>query len=69
MANKLWRAGDRLVAYVEDPEVMRKIKRSYPDFVETTQYHHGGKLIARQYNVPSERKRSARRLLGVNVER
>lgn len=69
MANKLWRADDRLVAYVEDPEVIRKINRSHPYFTETTQYYEGGVCVARQYNVPDSKKRNARRLLGVNVER
>lgn len=69
MANKLWRAGDRLVAYVEDPEVIRKINRSHPYFTETTQYYEGGVCVARQYNVPDDKRRTARRLLGVNVER
>lgn len=70
MSNKLWRLNsDSLAAYTEDREVMAKIKRSYPDFVESAQYYKGGELIARQYSVPSKRKRSARNLLGVNVER
>lgn len=67
--NKLWRAGDRLVAYVEDAEVIRKINRSHPYFTETTQYYDGGVCVARQYNVPDDKRRHARRLLGVNVER
>lgn len=66
--NKLWRAGDRLVAYVEDPEVIRKINRSHPYMTETTQYFEGGVCVARQYNVPDSKKRNVRRLLGVNVE-
>jgi hypothetical protein len=70
MANALWRLDkERLAAYVEDPEAIRKIRRSYPDFIETAQYYREGKLIARQYTVPSDRKRSARNLLGVNVAR
>ncbi|MFC5650913.1 hypothetical protein ACFPYJ_17695 [Paenibacillus solisilvae] len=68
--NALWRLNsDTLAAYVEDPEVIRKIRRSYPDFVETAQYHRDGVLIGRQYNVPSNRKRSARNLLDVDVAR
>ncbi|MGO4372713.1 hypothetical protein AB4Z21_18520 [Paenibacillus sp. MCAF20] len=70
MANALWRLdSDRLAAYVEDPEAIRKIRRSYPDFVETAKYYRDGKLIARQFTIPSDRKRSARNLLGVNVVR
>lgn len=70
MTNTLWRLNsDTLAAYVEDPNVRRRIRRSYPDFVETAQYYRDEKLIARQYSVPSNRKRSARNLLGVNVER
>lgn len=67
--NKLWRAGDRLVAYVDDLDTIRKINRSHPYYTETTQYYEGGVCVARQYNVPESKKRNARRLLGVNVER
>lgn len=69
-SNALWRLdSDTLAAYTEDAAVMAKIKRSYHDFNETAQYYKGGVLIARQYSVPSKRKRSARNLLGVNVAR
>lgn len=67
--NKLWRAGDRLVAYVDDPAVILKINRSHPYYTETAQYYENGICVARQYNVPDSKKRNARRLLGVNVER
>jgi hypothetical protein len=68
--NKLWRISpNHLAAYVEDHEVMRKIRRSYPDFVEMAQYYRDGRLFALQYRVPSARKRSARNLLGVDVDR
>lgn len=70
MSNAIWRLdSDTLAAYTEDREVMAKIKRSYPGFIESAQYYKSGELIARQYSVPSKRKRSARNLLGVNVER
>jgi len=68
--NKIWRLDpDNLAAYTEDHEVMRKIRRSYPDFIVMARYQKGGELIAIQYRVPSARKRSARNLLGVNVDR
>ncbi|WP_169083241.1 hypothetical protein [Paenibacillus sp. PL91] len=68
--NALWRLdSDTLSAYVEDREVIAKIRRSYPDFIQFATYHKGGELIAIQYSVPSKRKRSAINLLGVNVER
>ncbi|KQN97591.1 hypothetical protein [Paenibacillus sp. Leaf72] len=70
VANRLWRMdSDSLAAYVEDREVITKIRRSYPDFTEMARYYREGSLIAIQYRVPSKRKRSARNLLGVNVDR
>jgi hypothetical protein len=69
MGNALWRLDSgNLAAYTEDREVMRKIRRSYPDFSEMAKYYRGGELVAIQYRVPSDRKRSARNLLGVNVD-
>ena len=68
MNNRLWRLdSDSLAAYTEDPAVMKKIRRSYPDFDVMASYYRGGELIALQYRVPSRRKRSARHLLSVNV--
>ncbi|WP_180994243.1 hypothetical protein [Bacillus sp. Marseille-P3661] len=46
---------------------MRKIKRSYKDFEVVAEYFIKGKLIGKQYRVPSARKRSARHLLKVDV--
>ncbi|MBT2761870.1 hypothetical protein [Paenibacillus sp. ISL-20] len=67
--NALWRMdGDNLAAYTEDLEVMRKIHRSYPDFSLMATYEKDGVIYARQYRIPSKRKRSARHLLGVNVQ-
>ncbi|WP_260871462.1 hypothetical protein [Paenibacillus sp. Y412MC10] len=48
---------------------MRKIRRSYPDFTPMATYEKDGVIYARQYRVPSKRKRSARHLLGVNVQK
>ncbi|SFS76222.1 hypothetical protein [Paenibacillus sp. 453mf] len=68
MQNALWRiCPEYLVGYVEDPEVIRKIRRSYPEFMEFGIYYRNGTVIARQYRIPSDQKRSARRLLGVNL--
>lgn len=70
MNNKLWRLdSDNLAAYVEDADVIKKIRRSFPDFIEMATYEKDGVIFARQYRVDSKRKRSARRLLGVNVEK
>jgi hypothetical protein len=69
MESRLWRVSSSyLMAYTEDREVMRKVRRSYPDFVIVAEYFRVGKLIGMQYRVPSDRKRSARHLLGVNVD-
>lgn len=68
--NALWRLdADNLAAYTEDVEVMRKIHCSYPDFTPMATYEKDGVIYARQYRVPSKRKRSARHLLGVNVQK
>lgn len=70
MSNALWRTdSDNLSAYTEDRDVMRKVRRSYPDFTVTAEYFRAGELVARQYRIPSARKRSARNLLGVDVAR
>jgi len=69
MDNAIWRLNDTEHAiYTEDTEIMRKIRRSYPDFIEMAAYQRDGVIFARQYRIPSVRKRSARHLLGVNVQ-
>ena len=68
--NAIWRLdAESLAAYTEDRDVMAKIRRSYPDFTVMAQYYRDGKLVALQYRIPTKRKRSARRLLGVDVVR
>ncbi|WP_340030090.1 hypothetical protein MHB71_15325 [Paenibacillus sp. FSL H7-0940] len=68
MSNAIWRLNaDNLAAYTEDREVIRKIGRSFPDFIVMATYQREGKVTGIQYRVPSARKRSIRRLLGVNV--
>lgn len=64
MSNALWRSGDDLQAYTDSTETMRKIRRSYPDFVISAWYYREGKLIALQYRVPYARRNVIRRLLG-----
>lgn len=67
MENAIWRLdSDNLAAYTEDHEVMAKIRRSYPDFIVMATYRQDGKP-AKQYRVPSARKRSARHLFGVRL--
>lgn len=69
-SNALWKLNDsEHCIYTEDAEVMRKIKRSYPDIIEMAVYQRDGGIFARQYRIPSVKKRSARHLLGVNVQR
>lgn len=66
--NQIWRLNsDFLAAYTEDRRIMRKIKRSYPQFEIMAEYYRDGKRIAVQYRVPSAKKRTIRRMLGVNV--
>ena len=69
MENKIWRLdANNLAVYVECPEIIRKIRRSRPDWIEMATYSNkDGIIFARQYRIDSSRKRSARRLLGVNV--
>nr|WP_246320415.1 hypothetical protein [Paenibacillus qinlingensis] len=60
--------GDNLAGYTEDHAVMAKIKRSY-HFEIMARYYRDGELVALQYRIPSERKRSARNLFEVDVLR
>jgi hypothetical protein len=70
MRSEMWRIdSDWLMAYTEDRSVWQRAKRYYPDFVIFADYSKGGRLIGLQYKVPSERKRAARHLFGVNVSR
>ncbi|WBL16381.1 hypothetical protein [Sutcliffiella sp. NC1] len=49
--------------YTESKEVMKRIKRYYPDFAQMGEYYNSkGKLKGKQYRVPIKRKRSALRL-------
>ena len=68
MTNSLWRIdADYLAAYTENPGIMVRIRRYYPDIEPTARYYRDGKRIAVQYRVPNRRKRSMRRILGVDV--
>ncbi|MNI97125.1 hypothetical protein D3C73_1557070 [compost metagenome] len=68
MNNSIWRLNSAFLAgYTEDAEVMRKIRRSYPDFAEMATYEKNGVIFARQYRIPSVRKRSARHLFNVSL--
>ena len=70
MSNELWRINsDFLMAYTENREVIRKAKRSYPDFIIVADYFKGNRLIGVQFKIPSDRKRSARHLFGVDVSK
>lgn len=70
MNNALWRLDpDYLTAYTEDPGIMARIRRYYPDVDPMARYYRDGKRIAVQYRVPNQRKRSMRRILGVDVAR
>ncbi|GIN39611.1 hypothetical protein [Heyndrickxia oleronia] len=68
--NEIWRIdSDWLMAYTEDRETIRKIKRSYHDFIIVANYYKSGRLAGLQYKIPSKRKRAARYVFGVNVAR
>jgi hypothetical protein len=65
MNDEIWRMDSNwLCAYTEDPEVWHKIKRSYPHFTIMAEYRRKGELFALQYRVPSDKKRTIRRMLG-----
>lgn len=69
MNNALWRLDpDNLAGYTEDIAVVRKIRRSHPSFTLMATYTKGGVTYGWQFRIPSQKKRTARRLLGVNVE-
>lgn len=64
--NSIWRLSPTtLAAYTEDREIMRKIRRSYPDFEEMATYEKDGVIFGRQYRIPPDRRRVARRLFNV----
>ncbi|MCC0566547.1 hypothetical protein [Brevibacillus borstelensis] len=70
MNNAIWRLDpDCLAAYTEDPAIMARIRRYYHDIEPMARYYRAGKRIAVQYRVPNRRKRSIRRMLGVDVAR
>jgi hypothetical protein len=45
--------------YTQNKKVMKRIKRSYHDFIFMADYFKNEKLIGIQYKVPVKRKRSA----------
>ncbi|GAS85659.1 hypothetical protein [Paenibacillus amylolyticus] len=66
MSNAIWRLNaDTLVCFTEDPEVIAKVRRSYPDFIIMATYQRGGQVTGIQYRVPDARKRVAKRLFNV----
>lgn len=66
--NELWKIEPGyLGAYCEDPEVWKKIRRSYPQFRVIAEHYKHGKLIGLTYRVPARNKRAICRLLGVKV--
>jgi hypothetical protein len=70
MTNEIWRLNsDWLCAYTEDRSIWRKIKRSYPAFQIHAEYYRDEKRFAIIYRVPSEKRRTITRMLGVPVSR
>ena len=68
MGNEIWRiSSDYLMAYTENRETIRQIKRSYKDFEIIADYFKNNRLVGQQYRIPSKRKRAARHVFGVNV--
>ncbi|RAI96869.1 hypothetical protein DET54_106227 [Paenibacillus pabuli] len=66
MSNAIWRlSSDTLACFTEDPEVIAKIRRSYPDFTIMATYQRGDQITGTQYRVPAARKRVAKRLFNV----
>jgi hypothetical protein len=66
MSNAIWRLNaDYLAAYTEDPAVIAKVRRSYPDFLVMATYQRDGQLTGIQLRVPSARKRVAKRVFNV----
>jgi len=68
MNNEIWKINNEyLVAYVEDKNAMKKIKRSYPQFAVMAEYVKDGKVTAVQYRVPIEKRKTITRMLSVPV--
>lgn len=56
---EVWKMDNVYVLYTENKKVMNRIKRSYHDFELMADYQKDGKVFARQYKIPLQRKRSA----------
>lgn len=66
LSNAIWRLNaDNLAAYTEDPGIIAKVHRSYPDFIVMATYEREGQVTGMQYRVPDARKRVAKRLFNV----
>jgi hypothetical protein len=52
--------------YTENKDIMKRIRRYYPDFEIMAEYFKFDKLIGIQYKIPIKRKRSAFRLAKVD---
>jgi hypothetical protein len=61
--SEVWKLNNQnYVLYTESKDVMRRIRRYYKDFALMAEYQKEGKIYARQWLVPIERKRAAFRL-------
>lgn len=66
MSNQLWKLEKGwLAGYTEDRDLIRRIKRYKPDWAIMADYFKNGRLIAVQFRIPIEQRRSAERMFNV----
>lgn len=62
---EVWKCNDFYCLYTENKDIMKRIRRYYPDFEIMAEYFKFDKLKGIQYRVSLKRKRSAFRLAKV----
>lgn len=66
MSNEIWKLEKGwLAGYTEDRELIRRIKRYKKDWTIMADYFKGGQLIAVQFRIPIEQRRSAERMFNL----
>ncbi|WAA13887.1 hypothetical protein OE105_04610 [Fervidibacillus halotolerans] len=67
--NELWKLEPGWIAgYTEDRELIRRIKRYKTDWQIIAEYYRFNKLVAVQYKIPAEQRKSAERMFEKRVK-
>ncbi|GAB7386172.1 hypothetical protein BSNK01_00070 [Bacillaceae bacterium] len=56
---EVWKFDDYYCLYTTSRDIMKRIKRYYPDFRVIGEYHRDGRIIGYQYLIPAEKKKVA----------